>query len=247
MAQTLSQNDKNVLSRIFESHPSGSLATSPIDPTLPNSLPSFPPGVLSELRELEFATINPLDSANPSQESLRQSIDRLTELITSYPQYSSAYNNRAQALRLVHGDDLYSEAVRDSTLWSDLCSAITFASPRQPRQRVCELQGQILRSAYAQRGYLTWKAAKNLETTGNLNNLPPELTGLDKEAIEDKARSDLEAAGRYGDQEAKKMAISANPYARLCGNIVEEAMIAELQNMRDSWNGGQSHAFAKGI
>jgi hypothetical protein len=100
-----------------------------------------------------------------------------------------------------------------------------------------------LRSAYAQRGYLTWKAARNLGVTQNSNNLPPELAGLEKEAIEDKARSDLEEAGRYGDQEAKKMAISANPYARLCGNIVEEAMIAELQNMRDSWNRDQSHTF----
>lgn len=243
MAQTLSQNDKNVLSRIFESHPSGSLATSPIDPTLPNSLPSISPDVLSELRELEFAAISHLDAERPSQESLHQSIAKLTDLITSYPQYSSAYNNRAQALRLLHGDDLYSEAVSDSTLWSDLCSAITFASPRQPRQRVCELQGQILRSAYAQRGYLTWKASKNLGATQSSNNLPPELTGLEVEAIEDRARSDLEAAGRYGDQEAKKMAISANPYARLCGNIVEEAMIAEMQKMRDLWNGGQSTIF----
>jgi hypothetical protein len=241
--KTLSQNDKNVLSRIFESHPSGSLATSPIDPTLPTSLPSIPPGVLSELRELEFAAISPLNGERPSQESLRQSIAKLTDLITSYPQYSSTYNNRAQALRLLHGDDLYNVAVRDSTLWSDLCSAITFASPRQPQQRVCELQGQILRSAYAQRGYLTWKAAKNLGATPDSNNLPSELTGLEKEAIEDKARSDLEAAGRYGDQEAKKMAISANPYARLCGNIVEEAMIAEMQKMRNSWNKCQSHTF----
>lgn len=243
MTQSLSQNDKNVLSRIFEFHPSGSLATSPIDPTLPNSLPSIAPGVLSELRELEFAAISTLNAESPSQESLRRSIARLTDLIASYPQYSSAYNNRAQALRLLHGDDLHSEAVRDSALWSDLCCAITFASPSQPGQRVCELQGQVLRSAYAQRGYLTWKAARNLGVTQNSNNLPPELAGLEKEAIEDKARSDLEEAGRYGDQEAKKMAISANPYARLCGNIVEEAMIAELQNMRDSWNRDQSHTF----
>ncbi|QKX63722.1 uncharacterized protein TRUGW13939_10893 [Talaromyces rugulosus] len=239
--KTLSQNDKNVLSRIFESHPSGSLATSPIDHTLPTSLPSIPPGALSELRELEFAAISPLDGERPSQESLRQSIAKLTDLVTSYPQYSSAYNNRAQALRLLHGDDLYNEAIRDSTLWSDLCSAIAFASPGQSQQRVCELQGQILRSAYAQRGFLTWKAAKNSAITLDSNNLPLELVGLEKEAIEDKARSDLEAAGRYGDQEAKKMAISANPYARLCGNIVEEAMIAEMQKMRDSWNKGQSH------
>jgi hypothetical protein len=133
----------------------------------------------------------------------------------------------------LYGDDLYSEEVETTTLWNDLCTSIRLELPEQPSSKVCEFQARVLRAGYAQRGYLTWKAAKRAKNgSENTNNLPEELRRLTQSEMEDRARTDLELAGRYGDQEAMKMAVSANPYARLCGNIVQEAMRVEIEKMR---------------
>jgi hypothetical protein len=234
MAQPLSPNDRLVLSCIFESHPAGSLSKSLIDPELPtSSRTNLLPTILEELQSQEHSIITKCGGASVSTESLEQAIHQLTALIHSHPTYSSAYNNRAQVFRLLYGDDLYSEEVKTTTLWSDLCTAIKLESPEQPNRKVCEFQARVLRAGYAQRGYLTWKAAKRAtDRSDDAENLPEGLMGLTQSEMEHKARADLELAGKYGDQEAMKMAVSANPYARLCGNIVQEAMKVEIEKMR---------------
>jgi hypothetical protein len=234
MAQFLSPNDRLVLSYVFDSHPAGSLSKSLVDPELPTtSRSNLSPTILENLQSQEQSIITTCGGTSVSAESLKQANDQLTVLIHSHPTYSSAYNNRAQVLRLLYGDDLYSEEVKTTTLWSDLCTAIRIELPEQPNRKVCELQARILRAGYAQRGYLMWKAAKRVNQKSlNAGNLPEELKGLTQSEMEDKARADLEMAGRYGDQEAMKMAVSANPYARLCGNIVQEAMKVEIEKMR---------------
>lgn len=58
--------------------------------------------------------------------------------------------------------------------------------------------------------------------------LPLELQGLDHDAIEAFVRRDLEAAGRYGDEGARDLAVRLNPYAKLCGDVVREAMRREM-------------------
>lgn len=234
MAQPLSPNDRLVLSRVFESHPAGSLSKSLVDPELPTtSRANISLNLLEKLRSHEHSIIVTCGGSFVSEESLKQAIDQLTVLIRAHPTYSSAYNNRAQALRLLYGDNLYSDEVNNTTLWSDLCTAISLELPEQPDRKVCEFQARILRAGYAQRGYLTWKAAKGAKNgSENAKYLPEELKGLTQGEMEDRARADFELAGRYGDQEAMKMAVSANPYARLCGNIVQEAMKVEFEKMR---------------
>ncbi len=37
--------------------------------------------------------------------------------------------------------------------------------------------------------------------------------------------------GRYGNDVAREMAVRTNPYAKLCGNIVKEAMRGEMLGM----------------
>lgn len=242
MAKTLSPNDRLVLSRVFESHPAGSLSKSLVDPELPTATGSnLSLTVLEKLQSQEYSIITTCSGSYVSAESLKQAVDQLTVLIRSHPTYSSAYNNRAQVLRLLYGDNLCSEEVKTATVWSDLCTAIRLELPEQPDRKVCEFQARVLRSGYAQRGYLTWKAAKRVNNgSENAKYLPEELKWLTQSEMEDRARTDFELAGRYGDQEAMKMAVSANPYARLCGNIVQEAMKAEIENMR-----GATEWFAK--
>lgn len=58
--------------------------------------------------------------------------------------------------------------------------------------------------------------------------LPRELQGLNHDAIEAFARRDLEAAGQYGDEGARDLAVRLNPYAKLCGDVVREAMRGEM-------------------
>lgn len=234
MAQPLSPNDRLVLSRVFDSHPAGSMSKSLVDLELPTtSRTNLSPNILEKLQSQEHSIINKCGGTFVSAESLKQAINQLTALIHSHPTYSSAYNNRAQVLRLLYGDDLHSEEIKSTTLWSDLCTAIKLELPEQPNIKVCDFQARVLRAGYAQRGYLTWKAAKRAnQKLSNAGNLPEELKGLTQSEMEDKARADLELAGRYGDQEAMKMAVSANPYARLCGNIVQEAMKVEIEKMK---------------
>lgn len=234
MAKTLSPNDRLVLSRVFESHPARSLSKSLVDPELPTATrTNLSPTVLEKLQSQEHSIITTCGGSSVSEESLKQAIDQLTVLIRSHPTYSSAYNNRAQVLRLLYGNNLYSEEVKTTTLWSDLCTAIRLELPEQPNKKVCDFQARVLRSGFAQRGYMTWKAAKRAKNgSENANYLPEELKVLTQSEMEERARADFELAGRYGDQEAMKMAVSANPYARLCGNIVQEAMKVEIEKMR---------------
>jgi len=235
-APELSKNDSLVLSQIFDPLLPSSLSTTPlIDTDLITTLPYIPPDLLPVLQSVEVSALAPLDIPSPSPHLLQRTIDELTELIISCPDYPSAYNNRAQALRLLHGDNIYNACVRGSTMWHDLCTVIKLASPREQSESVCVLQGQILGSAYVQRGYLTWKAANTGDKRAEdaeflLRELSMSMSGPLGTLMES-ARSDLEMAGRYGYEEARKLVVSANPYARLCGNVVEEALRAEIKKM----------------
>lgn len=43
------------------------------------------------------------------------------------------------------------------------------------------------------------------------------------------AARDFDAGGRYGNPVAREMSVRTNPYAKLCGNIVREAMRREVE------------------
>ena len=233
---TLSHNDSLVLSSVFEPESSGLLShsNSLVDPALPPSLPHIDSKLLPELQARERAALQPLNSFAPAPSLITAALAQLEELIAAQPSYASAYNNRAQALRLLVGDDLFSRTVQQTSLWNDLCEAIRLAAPESEGLRVCNLQAGVLAAAYIQRGHLLLKAARKCsdlsvkEGDEEAKWLPKELSGLDKASIEEIASKDFEMAGKYGDQEAQKLAAVTNPYARLCGGIVKEAMKAEL-------------------
>ncbi|KAH0548653.1 hypothetical protein GP486_007802 [Trichoglossum hirsutum] len=242
----LSDNDALVLNLVFDPESVGSSFDTLVDPAIPPSLPHTPPNLLQTLQSTELAAVQPLNVPSPPAPLIQRALAQLTDLITAHPTYASAYNNRAQTLRLLVGDDLFSEAVQRSSLWSDLCQAIALATPAAAGAKVSTLQGSVLSAAHAQRGHLLWEAARScgggpgVKTAaaagegdeGKRNGeqfLPESLRGVEQAILEEMASKDFEIAGRYGDRGARKVAASTNPYARLCGSIVREAMKAEIK------------------
>ena len=55
------------------------------------------------------------------------------------------------------------------------------------------------------------------------------LRGLSAEALEQMASRDFFFGGRYGDRKAREMSVKTNPYAKMCGAIVKEALRKELE------------------
>ena len=236
---TLSLHDSHVLTSILNPESLFSIAT--IDQSLP-PLPQLSPAILPTLQARELSIIRPLDNTFHSPSDIQSAIASLTNLITEYPQYACAYNNRAQATRLLLGDDLRDEDLFKSTLWTDLGKAIELASSPSSSAAVSPLQAKVLASAHTHRGYLTWRLAKSADSSSSTFDpqyntqrqgqekpaLPRQLQNKSKEKLEETASRDFELGGKYGNDAAREMATRTNPYAKLCGDIVKEAMRGEM-------------------
>lgn len=234
---TLSSHDNQVLSSIL--NPESLPSTTQIDSSLP-SLRHIPAALLLTLQSREISIIHPLNKTSPSPSDIQNAIASLSNLITEHSEYASAYNNRAQALRMLLGEGLRDPKIFKSTIWTDLGKAIELAAPPSPYAAVSPLQSKILASAYSHRGHLTWRLAKSMDPRLNSNAqsadqetylLPPQLQGKSRETLEEMASRDFEMGGRYGNEVAREMAVRTNPYAKLCGNIVKEAMRGEMLGM----------------
>jgi hypothetical protein len=88
---------------------------------------------------------------------------------------------------------------------ADLDEAIRIATPTTPLTPVSNLQAKVLCAAWTQKGAV--------------------LLGC---GDEDRAAAAFQAGARYGGEVARQMAVRVNPYAQLCGAIVEKAMRKEL-------------------
>lgn len=78
----------------------------------------------------------------------------------------------------------------------------------------------MLRTAYSHRAFLYLKASE----TGT------ELKGLGKSELEELASKDFAAAARFGDEAAREMSVRTNPYAKMCGAIVKNALREERKS-----------------
>ncbi|KAJ1661489.1 hypothetical protein GGF38_003599 [Coemansia sp. RSA 25] len=114
---------------------------------------------------------------------IQGAISQLTQIIHDCPSYASAYNNRAQALRLNGADP--------SAVLADLDSAIRYAQD----DKTC---GQ----AYTQRG-IVLKAM---------------------EGDQDEVFNSFAQGAKCGNEVARVAMAKENPYAKMCGKIVSEAM-----------------------
>jgi hypothetical protein len=249
---SLTSNDSAVLQALFdaESSPSSGFTVDPSLPPWPSSV-NISETDLTSLKQRETDIIRKLQSdKSPSIETVQSALDDFDSLITGHPTYPSAYTNRAQTLRLLV-DLIYSkEAGSDqstegeisdaalfapqtsqlcSRIFSDLGQAITFATPASPADAVSTTQARLLADAHTHRGYLLLKAAR-MKKAGSSDEAGPErLRALSADQLEEMASRDFFFGGRYGNKVAQQLSVQTNPYAKMCGAIVKEAMKKELE------------------
>jgi Tfp pilus assembly protein PilF len=152
-------------------------------------------------------------------------IAELDDVVRQEPNYASAYINRAMLLRLKLESQLSaSQHIFDHSiasvqpLFTNLSRAIHVSLPSSsPTDPVSPFQAKSLRTAYSHRAYLYLKAAE----TGTA------LQGLEKSELEELASKDFAGAARYGDELAREMSVRTNPYAKMCGAIVRNALNEE--------------------
>jgi len=224
----LSANDARVLNALFdpETLPSSvakSKDATAIDTSLPPH-PSIPAARVSSLEAQQQEIVRRISSTS-SIEDIEARIVELDRIVEQEPNYASAYINRTMLLRLKLEAQITSTqhifthpTALVQPLFTDLSRAIhvslPFSSPTDP---VSEYQAKALRTAYSHRAYLYLKAAE----TGT------SLQGLGKSELEELASKDFAGAARYGDAVAREMSVRTNPYAKMCGAIVRNALKEE--------------------
>ncbi|KAI9172839.1 Tetratricopeptide repeat protein [Paramyrothecium foliicola] len=231
--KTLSANDNSVLAALFDSEASlTSPATKICDIEEPR-LPNFNDYQVRTLQKLEAEILKPLNETRPPRQGIEKAIVDLDELIKAFPEYPSAYANRAQAQRLLLEEteeeqdisrcDPTQVSIIRATL-ADLSTAINLATPHDPNSSVSPLQAQVLAKAHTHRGYILHKLTKKetrREMAGTL--------GLgDFQSLEELASRDFYQGGVYGNDIAKQLSVLTNPYAKLCGAIVKEALMEDI-------------------
>lgn len=201
------------------------------------SLPGIPGQQFCAARAIEVGIIAPLHHGTPTLETVRKAIDELSSLITRYPSYSSAYINRAQATRfLIPIDGLFTSEYSEAStqLLTDLQHGITLASPLSLDPPLSTHQTTVLAAAHTHRGFLLLKLANLVSEGKPVFGVSESLQSASAESIEEQASRDFAAGGKYGDARAKEMAVRTNPYAKMCGAIVKEALKKEGEEWRAS-------------
>ena len=250
---TLSNNDNAVLSQLFdpEAAPTPSIL---VDPSLPAEPHMLDQTTLAEIKRKEKTIIGRVEIAlkelSRSAErttALQEAYHDMSELVNAYPEHASIRNNRAQLFRLQYGDHVLilsklsrtSSHVRDlaSTALEDLNKAISLLSPANPQSAVSPIQCRTMAQAYTQRGALYHTASKSLASLGldkassvHIQDLDTSFEGWTTLDFEEAASKDFFMAGRYGSEVGKALAVHINPTAKLCGQMVQEAMKQEYSN-----------------
>ena len=251
---SLSRRDFNVLEKIRdpESDPSTGVlvdASLPKDPVITDTatyerVAQRERDIILSMQQIETQISDLKQSSSNPAEEYRTCVSTLGQLISEYPRYASARNNRAQALRRLYGDLMMlpektdpkalvpdasaaekSEAV--ATVLGDLDEAIKLLTPKSLFAAISPQAGKTLSLAHTQRAamyHLTSKALQAEDKVGVGERKESKWTKVD---FEEAASRDFALGGRYGNDIAKGLAVSTNPTAKLCGEIVREAMKKE--------------------
>lgn len=158
--------------------------------------------------EIEKTAIESVDK-DGSVTNVKRAIEQLKEIIVEAPKYASVYNNLAQLERILGQKG--EKTVSKQEIVENLQRAIKLAGPEQ--LIISKMQATVLQQAYAQLGQIYMENRDNYDG--------------DSWADEEKASECFRRAGEYGNKIAAELAVKVNPYARLCGNIVREALIEE--------------------
>ncbi|KAF2268920.1 hypothetical protein CC78DRAFT_529555 [Lojkania enalia] len=223
----LSSNDKRTLNALFdpETLPS-SVAKLKDAAVISQSLPLHPAIPADQMSALE-AKQNDLVhrvSSTPDITVIDEAMEEMDAMITTWPKYPSAHLNRAMLLRLrletYHNGKIFdSDPKQIEALFTSLSRSIHLSSPSSPTLPVSRYQARILRTAYSHRAYLYLKASE----VGTM------LNGKGKGELEELASGDFAAAARFGDEVAREMSVRTNPYAKMCGAIVRDALRQERE------------------
>jgi hypothetical protein len=252
MAQvaSLTTNDLKILDAVFDPESAPEAPKIDVNPILPSDPQIRNLSLLTALRAQELSAIRLVEAYNPSKDSparkhttYLEALHILSGLIADHPTYASAYNNRAQLRRWRYGDrgvlvhaanakEADSEMGRcaaEDAIW-DLDLVISLASPAPAVNAVSPSQGKLLAQAWTQRAAIFWGAAKDLEG-GGVVMAGSKWELWDRTRFEEEGSRCFFMAGLFGSPVGKAMAVVANPHARLCGNIVKEAMRRERCGM----------------
>ena len=236
MATTLSSRDNLVLQSLFD--PEASSTPAADKSPAATSLPHFKEHIFSTIEKCEHNILQPLANEQHSKSVVESVIQGLSQLIDEFPQYASAYINRAQASRLlIDVDDLFSSdhASGSARIFDDLGRGIELATPLDASGSASAHQSKVLATAYTHRGFLLLKVA-NMVKNGRTVYGVSSLTTLKAANIEEIASEDIARGGRYGDALGKQMAVRTNPYAKMCGAIVKDALQQEIAASKSQFN-----------
>ncbi|KAH6606677.1 hypothetical protein Trco_005830 [Trichoderma cornu-damae] len=254
---SLSRRDINVLEKIKdpESNPAAGVV---IDSALPRDPQITDHSVYERVVERERTVIRTLQAietqlsssrsegdAEQAIEGYKTCVSDLGHLISDYPLYASARNNRAQIMRRLYGDSMLlnytatmpmplipqpepsekRKAAKNAL--EDMEIAIQLLTPSSPATPMSAQAARTLSMAHTQRAAMYLRTAKLLsdrQLDVDDSRQEPTWSRMD---FEEAASKDLALGGRYGNQIAKALAVSVNPTAKLCGQMVREAMKKE--------------------
>ncbi|KAH0344294.1 hypothetical protein KCU81_g4754, partial [Aureobasidium melanogenum] len=230
----LTTRDSFVLKSLFDPEAS---ATPKKHASSHTSLPGMPEDQFSARRSTEIRIISQLQNNTSDPETVQRAINDLSLLIDESPAYASAYINRAQASRLLiptSGLFTSDHAEASEQLLKDLQKGIQLASPTSPDQQLSTHQTTVLAAAYTHRGFLLLKIADIIRSGEQVHGVSETLQSASAESVEEQASKDFAAGGQYGSKEAREMAVRTNPYAKMCGAIVKEALKKEQEEWKAS-------------
>ncbi|KAK2002420.1 hypothetical protein LX36DRAFT_652214 [Colletotrichum falcatum] len=257
MASTgLTRRDVNVLEKIKdpESDPSANVM---IDPSLPRDPhitdTSIYELVIRKEREivlsmqqleLQLAGLRPRTVTEPVQE-YKNLLSQLDRFIGEYPNYASARNNRVQALRRLYGDTMLlagspttsqrlieNPQQAESTQYAKIAledteRSIALLTPRTMFGAMSPQAAKTLSLAYTQRAAIYYTTAKLADKHAVQVDETRREARWTKLEFEEAASHDFAHGGRFGNEIAKGLAVSTNPTAKLCGQMVREAIKKE--------------------
>ncbi|KAM0426970.1 hypothetical protein ACHAPT_007868 [Fusarium lateritium] len=250
---SLSKHDINVLEKIKdpESNPYAGIV---LDSSLPRDPNVTDASVYERVVEKEREIIRSIQKLEAQFKDIgkdaavngyRECLSAIEDIISEHPNYASARNNRVQIFRRLYGDAILLSETSDNTMplienpdttekrkvvataLKDMETSIALLSPSSPTTPVSPQAARTLSMAHTQRAAVYLKTAKlllhrSLDVDQDLRE-----SKWEKLDFEEAASRDLALGGRYGNPIAKGLAVSVNPTAKLCGQIVREAMKKE--------------------
>jgi len=227
-ATTLSKHDSHVLGALFD--PEASLSNTCQIKVLDNLY--YDAYTLKHLKDVERQALASVNTVTPSSVDISCTIQILSRLIEQYPQYASAYNNRAEARRISKDvEQLMNQVDTLNLIFADLEQAISLATPKHSLDTVSAEDAAVLASAHTHKAFLLYLASQ-MELPEAVLSGVVDMAGQSREQLEECASKNFAAGGRFGNKLAKQLAVKTNPYAKLCGGIIKEAMRREFDNMR---------------